>query len=364
MSSTFGTNLRVTIFGESHGPAIGAVIDSPPAGILLDRQYILTQIHRRAPGQDASATPRREQDIPQFLSGILEGKTTGAPLTLIIKNNNIHPQDYENLRRFPRPSHADYAASVRYGGFQDVSGGGHFSGRLTAPLVAAASIFRPALERQGIFIGGHVSQIGSVKDDLFDPIAVTAEQLKKLSGEYFSVIKPRMQPKMRAEIKAAAAAHDSVGGAVELAVVGLPAGLGDPMFNGLENRISQALFGVPAVKAVAFGAGFGFASARGSEVNDSMYYNENGEVCCRTNFCGGITGGISNGAPLIVSVALKPTPSIAKAQQTVDLLDKKNAELKIRGRHDPCIVPRALPALEAALTFAIADLLFGTKGTI
>lgn len=358
MSSTFGTNLRVTIFGESHGPAIGAVIDSPPPGILLDRQYVLTQIHRRAPGQDSSATPRREQDIPQFLSGILEGKTTGAPLTLIIKNTNVRSQDYEDLRRFPRPSHADYAASVRYGGFQDVAGGGHFSGRLTAPLVAAASVLRPALEKQGIFIGGHVSQIGSVKDDLFNPTAVNIEQLKKLSGEYFSVINPRIQPKMRAEIKAAAAAQDSVGGAVELAVAGLPAGLGDPMFNGLENRISQALFGVPAVKAVAFGAGFGFASARGSEVNDSMYYNENGEVCCRTNFCGGITGGISNGAPLLITVALKPTPSISKAQQTVDLLEKKNAELKIRGRHDPCIVPRALPALEAALTLAVADLVW------
>lgn len=356
MSSTFGTKLRTTIFGESHGPMIGAVIDAPPAGLPVDEAYILTQMRRRAPGQDATATKRREADLPQFVSGVQGGKTTGAPLTLLIQNTNTRSQDYENLRRFPRPSHADYAAGVRYGGFQDVAGGGHFSGRLTAPLVAAAAVLRPALEQQGIVIGGHVCQIGRVKDCPFHPTEVTAEQLKQLSGQYFSVQSSEAGQQMRAEIAAAAEAQDSVGGAVELAVVGLPAGIGNPMFGGLENHISQALFGVPAVKGVAFGAGFDFAAARGSEVNDEMYYNAEGKVCCRSNFCGGITGGISNAMPLLITVALKPTPSISRVQQTVDLLEKKNAELRIRGRHDPCIVPRALPALEAALTLAVADL--------
>lgn len=358
MSSTFGKKICTTVFGESHGPMIGAVIDSPPAGLSVDENYILAQLKRRAPGQDATATPRKEADLPQLVSGVLNGKTTGAPLTVLIQNTNTRSVDYENLRRFPRPSHADYAASLRYNGFQDVAGGGHFSGRLTAPLVAAASVLRPAMEEKGVFIGGHVYQIGKVQAEKFNPVTVSAGQLKALSSAYFSVLDPAVREAMRQEVQQAAALKDSVGGAVELAVVGLPAGLGDPMFDGLENRIAAALFGVPAVKGVAFGAGFDFAAANGSTVNDSMYYTENKTVACCTNYCGGITGGISNGMPLTVQVALKPTPSIAATQKTVDLATGQNAELSIHGRHDPCIVPRALPALEAALTLAVADFLW------
>ena len=357
MSSTFGKNIQVTVFGESHGPAIGAVIDAPPAGLTVDAAYIAAQMKRRAPGQEATATPRKEADTPTFVSGVLNGKTTGAPLTLIIQNTNTRSVDYAALRRMPRPSHADYAAQLRYRGYNDVAGGGHFSGRLTAPLTAAAAVFRPALESRGVFIGGHVCQIGPICDERFDPVRVNGELLKNLSKDYFAVLNPPVREEMRRLVQTAAKNGDSVGGAVELAVTGLPAGIGDPMFEGLENRIAAALFGVPAVKGVEFGAGFAFAAAYGSQVNDTMYFNENNQVACRTNFCGGITGGISNGMPLTVRVALKPTPSIAKAQQTVNLETRKNAELVVHGRHDPCIVPRALPALEAALALAVADVL-------
>lgn len=356
MSSDFGKCIRLSIFGESHGEAIGVVLDGLPAGEPVDLAAIDVQLSRRAPGRDKSSTPRKERDAFRVLSGLFDGKTTGAPFCAIIENTNTKSGDYENLRRQPRPSHSDYAAFVKYGGHNDVRGGGHFSGRLTAPLVIAGALCRQMLGRRGITIGGHVLQIGAAADAPFDPVGVTAEELDALSQRYFSTRSPEAEAAMREEIEAARAALDSVGGMVEIAAVGLPAGLGFPMFRGVENVLSAALYGVPAIKAVSFGEGEGFAALHGSEANDQMHMQQ-GAVRTLTNHCGGITGGITNGMPLLVRAACKPTPSIARAQRTVDLVKQTDAVVEIHGRHDPCIVPRALPAAEAAVAVALADLM-------
>ncbi len=356
MSSEIGSIIKTTVFGESHGPAIGAVMDAPPAGYKIDTEALYTQMSRRAPGQDPTATARKEADVPEFLSGLLNGVTTGAPLALIIRNNDTRSHNYDGLAERPRPSHADYAASVRFGGFNDIRGGGNFSARLTAPLVAAGSIARQILEQHGIIIGGHVCRIGNVEDSFFDPANIIVDQLRGLNTQYFSTISIQQQRLMYSEIANAKRSGDSVGGNVEIAVSGLPAGIGSPTARGIENAISSAIYCVPAVKGVEFGAGFKFAGMLGSDANDSMYYD--GEtVKCRTNNCGGITGGITNGMPLIIRAALKPTPSIAREQDTVNLKTKQNDKLIIEGRHDPCIVPRALPAIEAAVCLALLDLL-------
>ena len=358
MSSNFGDIIRVTIFGESHGPAIGMVMDSPPAGYPISEESVLAQMKRRAPGQDETSTPRVETDTPEFLSGLLGGKTTGAPLACIIRNTNTHSGDYENIMHCPRPSHADYVAEIRYGSNNDVRGGGHFSGRLTAPLVTAGSIAKQILSKSGVSVVGHVLQIGKAKDTEFCATFIDNELIKKLSKEYFATISDSAKEQMNSEILAAKSdCGDSIGGSVEIAVVGLPAGIGNPMFGGIENVISSAVYGVPAVKAVSFGAGFDFAEMRGSEANDEMYIDNNGEVKCLTNNCGGITGGITNSMPVIVKAVLKPTPSIGKPQRTVDVTDGTNSILEIKGRHDPCIVPRALPAIESAVALAILNLL-------
>ncbi len=360
MSSAIGSRFKVTVFGESHGPAIGAVIDAPPAGYKLDIDNILKQVARRAPGQDASATPRKETDTPEFLSGLLDGVTTGAPLAFIIRNADQHSHNYDNIAIRPRPSHADYAANVRFGGFNDIRGGGNFSGRLTAPLTIAGTVAREILRTHGITIGGHVSFVGNTADQPFDPVNIDEKLLNKLNTEYFSVVSEDAKLEMQNEIAEAHKNGNSVGGEVEIAVVGLPAGIGSPTVRGIENAVSQAVFAVPAVKGIEFGLGFGFSSALGFEVNDEMYYD--GEtVKCKTNNCGGITGGISNGMPLIIRCAVKPTPSIAREQNTVNLETKQNDKLIIEGRHDPCIVPRALPAIEAAIAIALLDLLWEVK---
>lgn len=357
MSSDIGVKFRTTVFGESHGPAIGAVIDAPPAGYKINFDEILTQVKRRAPGQDPSATSRKETDVPEFLSGLLDGVTTGAPLAFIIRNSDQHSNNYDNIAVRPRPSHADYAANVRFNGFNDVRGGGNFSGRLTAPLTVAGAVARQILKKHGITIGGHVSFVGNVMDEPFDPVNVSEAMLDDLSHRYFSTINNDVGQQMADEIASAKANGDSIGGEVEIAVTGLPAGIGSPTIRGLENVISQAIFAVPAVKGVEFGEGFGFASMLGSEANDQMYYDEN-TVKCKSNHNGGITGGISNSMPLIIRAAIKPTPSIAKPQSTVNLSTKTNDTLVIEGRHDPCIVPRALPAIEAAVAIALVDLLW------
>ena len=360
MSSEIGSIIKTTVFGESHGPAIGAVIDAPPAGYTIDFEELKLQMSRRAPGQDPSATARKETDSPEFLSGLLGNVTTGAPLALIIRNTDTRSHNYDGIADRPRPSHADYAASVRFNGFNDIRGGGNFSARLTAPLVAAGNIARQILSANGITVGGHVAKIGTVIDAELDPVNITKEQLEELNTKYFSTISAEKQQLMYSQIAEAKSSGDSIGGSVEIAVLGLPVGVGSPTARGLENIISSAIYCVPAVKGVEFGSGFAFAEMHGSNANDSMYYDGD-KVLCRTNNCGGITGGISNGMPLIIKAALKPTPSIAKEQDTVNLKTKENDKLIVEGRHDPCIVPRALPAIEAAICLALLDILTEVK---
>ncbi len=359
MSSMWGEKIRLSIFGGSHTEAIGVTIDGLPAGEAIRMEEVLAQMARRAPGQDLTATTRKEADAPRVLCGLLNGVTTGAPLTAVIENTNQRSRDYENLRVTPRPGHADYTAAVKYGGYQDVRGGGHFSGRLTAPLVFAGAVARQLLSRRGITVASHVVSVGRCKtgDTPFDPVNVPMELLNRLSGEYFPVIDPAAKLAMREEIEKARLEKDSVGGIVECAVIGMPAGAGEPMFGGAENLFASILFGIPAVKGVDFGAGFSAAYLRGSENNDTFYYNENGEVKLRTNYSGGILGGITSGMPLIFQTAFKPTPSIGREQDTVNLQTKENTKLVVEGRHDPCIVPRAAPVVEAAACIASLELL-------
>lgn len=356
MNSNFGTKIKLDVFGESHGAAIGAVLTGIPAGIDIPYDSIAIQGERRAPGRDKTSTPRKEEDTPEFLSGVLNGKTTGAPIAVIIRNKDTRSNNYDNVSLCPRPSHSDYPAYVKYSGFNDIRGGGHFSGRLTAPIVALGTICREVLKQKGITVGGHIACIGNVVDTPFDAVNVTSEQLCELSQTRFALNDNSIKVQMEKEIEKARLDGDSVGGVVELAVTGIPAGIGNPMFNGVENIISNALYGIPAVKAIAFGDGFEFGSMRGSEANDQMYF-EGETVKTKTNHCGGICGGITNGMPVIIKVALKPTPSISKPQETVNLENGENTRLTIEGRHDPCIVPRALPALEAMLSIATLDLI-------
>lgn len=358
MSSTWGEHIKISIFGESHGEAIGVTLDGLPAGEKIDLEAIALQMSRRAPGRDKASTPRKESDLPQILSGFLNGYTTGAPLCAVIYNTNTRSGDYANLSILPRPGHADYTGFVRYSGYNDIRGGGHFSGRLTAPLVFAGAVCRQILLHRGIHIGAHVYAIADVRDTPFDPVTVSGEQLDTLAGIYFSLIDGGKEKAMREKIEDARIALDSVGGIVECAVTGMPAGIGSPMFGGIENVLSSILFGIPAVKGVEFGEGFGAAGLHGSENNDVFCY-ENGTVKTKTNNCGGILGGISNGMPIIFRAAFKPTPSIAREQDTVNLTEKADAKLSIHGRHDPCIVPRAVPVVEAAAAIGILDLLYG-----
>lgn len=357
MASSIGKTVRVSIFGESHGEAIGCVLEGLPAGEALGMDEILTQMARRAPGRDKTATARRESDTPHILSGVLEGRTTGAPLAMMIENTNQRSGDYGNVRLCPRPGHADYTGYVRYGGHNDIRGGGHFSGRLTAPLVFAGAVCRQILRRRGVAVGGHILSIAEVRDDPFDAVKVTAEQLEALSTAPFSLLNPDAEQPMRRAVEAARLAADSVGGVIEAAAVGLPAGVGSPMFDGVENRLAALLFGIPAVKGVEFGDGFALAGMRGSAANDPMAYGEAGRVISTANHNGGVLGGITSGMPLIIRVAIKPTPSIGQQQQTVDLSAGRPETLVIQGRHDPCIVPRALPVVEAALAVGLLDLL-------
>ena len=353
---SWGNRIRLTIFGESHGPAIGAVLEGLPAGEKIDRDAILLQMSRRAPGRDRSATPRKETDEPHVLSGLLNGRTTGAPLCAILENTNTHSADYDNLRNIPRPGHSDYTASVRYGGWNDVRGGGRFSGRLTAPLVFAGAVCRQILARRGVTIGAHVLSIHGVRDVPFDPVGVSADLLRDLSSRYFPTIRRESVENMRAEIESARKNLDSIGGVVECAAVGLPAGKGGPLSEGVESALSSLLFAIPACKGVEFGAGFAAAEKFGSENNDPFFYDGT-TVKTRTNHAGGILGGITSGMPLVFRAAFKPTPSIGREQDSVDLAAKRDAKLTVHGRHDPCIVPRAVPAVEAAAAVALLDLL-------
>ena len=362
MSATFGEHFRLTIFGESHGPAIGIVLDGLPAGFALDLDAVRLHMARRAPGNDPTSTPRREADEPRVLSGLYQGHTTGAPLAAVIENTNTRAGDYGELARLMRPGHADFAAFARFQGYADPRGGGHFSGRLTAPLVFAGSVARQLLAAQGITIGAHIAAIAGVRDAALDHVGVDASALKGFWNERFPLVDPNREAPMRAAIDAARVSGDSVGGQIEVAAVGVPAGIGSPFFRSVESVFSQLAFSIPAVKAVEFGNGTGMAGLRGSESNDPMRMKES-RVACLTNHNGGVTGGITNGMPVIARLTLKPTPSIAREQQTVDVSAMEDATLAVRGRHDPCIVPRAVPACESALAIALLDLMLDDPTT-
>ena len=350
MSSNYGNVLKLQIFGQSHAPAIGMTLDGFPVGFAPDLEELQDFLNRRAPGQGAYATARKEADAPEFVSGLVDGHTCGAPLCAIIRNTDTRSADYANIAQMPRPSHADFPAWMKYGNQADYRGGGHFSGRLTAPLCIAGGLCLQWLKARKIRIFAHIAQIGKVKDRPFDPLAPQVPKGMTLDADAWE--------KMQEEIAAAKKDGDSVGGIIECAVVGLRAGYGEPMFGGLENRLAQILFGIPAIKGVEFGDGFGAALLRGSENNDPYYFDQNGAVRTESNHAGGICGGISTGMPILFRVAVKPTPSIAQPQKSI-LFEGSTApqELQIRGRHDPCIVPRALPCVEAAAAITILDVI-------
>jgi chorismate synthase len=356
MSSTYGDKIKISIFGESHGKGIGVVIDGLPAGVKIDMDKVLVQMARRAPGNDKTATPRKEKDLPIIYSGMLNDVLTGAPLCAVIENTNTKSGDYSNLLSCPRPGHSDYTAFVKYNAANDIRGGGHFSGRLTAPIVFAGAICRQILESKGIKIASHISSIGKIEDTPFNPLAIENQLIDKLNQAKFTLIDESIEEKMRNEVENARLNLDSIGGTIECAVTGIDAGIGEPMFEGVEGVIAKAIFGVPAVKGIEFGKGFELAKMLGSEANDPFRY-ENDKVVTETNNCGGILGGITNGMPILFKVAIKPTPSISQKQRTVDLQKKQNAELEIHGRHDPCIVPRAVPVIEAVTAIAIINLI-------
>lgn len=356
MSSTYGDKIKISIFGESHGNGIGVVIDGLPAGVKIDMDRVLVQMSRRAPGKDRTATPRLEKDLPKVLSGMLGDTLTGAPLCAVIENTNTKSGDYSNLLACPRPGHSDYTAFVKYNASNDIRGGGHFSGRLTAPIVFAGAICRQILENKGIKIAAHINSIGTVNDTAFNPVCIEDELIDKLNNSTFALIDGSVEEAMREQVEDARMSLDSIGGTIECAVTGIDAGIGEPMFEGVEGVIAKAVFGVPAIKGIEFGKGFELAQMRGSQSNDPFRY-ENGNVVTETNNCGGILGGITNGMPVIFRAAVKPTPSISQKQRTVDLQKKENAELEIHGRHDPCIVPRAVPVIEAVTAIAIINLM-------
>lgn len=356
MSSIWGKNIRISIFGESHGAGIGVVIDGLPAGERIDMEEILFQMSRRAPGRNNLSTPRKESDQPEIYSGFLENVTTGAPLCAIIKNNNTHSSDYQNLNQTPRPGHADYTGRIRYNGFNDYRGGGHFSGRLTAPMVFAGAVCRQILFRRGIEIGAHIYSIAEICDKPFDTAAVDSNVLNNIVRNEFPVLNQEAGERMCALIETARTQGDSVGGVIECAALGFPCGIGSPIFDGVENRLAGILFGIPAVKGIEFGAGFESSKLRGSENNDPFYFSGD-NVRTKTNRCGGILGGISTGMPLVFRLAVKPTPSIFQSQETVDLDTGRDTRLTIKGRHDPCIVIRALPAVEALTAVCLLDML-------
>lgn len=356
MSSTYGDKIKISVFGESHGNGIGVVIDGLPAGVKIDMDSVMTQMSRRAPGKDRTATPRKESDLPKVLSGMLGDTLTGAPLCAVIENTNTRSGDYGNLLSCPRPGHSDYTAFVKYNGANDIRGGGHFSGRITAPIVFAGSICRQILAQKGIKIAAHINSIGNVCDEPFNPVSIDDALIDRLNASSFALIDNSVEEKMRDEVEDARMSLDSVGGTIECAVTGIEAGIGEPMFDGVEGVIAKAVFGVPAIKGIEFGKGFELSKMRGSQSNDPFRYND-GKVVTETNNCGGILGGITNGMPIIFRAAVKPTPSIAQKQKSVDLQKKENAELEIHGRHDPCIVPRAVPVIEAVTAIAIANLM-------
>lgn len=353
MSSFWNNRISISIFGESHGPAIGVTIDNLPPGEYIDMDKIHQFMTRRAPKKDGTTTPRSEKDLPEVLSGVLNNRTTGTPLCAMIQNTDTRSKDYSNLAKLPRPGHADYTGAMRYQGFNDVRGGGHFSGRLTAPLCFAGAVCGQILERRGIYTGAHIAAIHGIQDDAFSRTRVSKEDILAVREKSFPVINDAQGKLMWEDIQKARMGQESLGGIIGCAAVNVPAGIGSPMFDGLENTIAQLVFGIPAVKGIEFGAGFQVAEMVGSQDNDAFYVDENGHIKTKTNNHGGILGGISSGMPITLNVAIKPTASISKPQQTVNFRERTNEILQIQGRHDPCIVPRAVPCVEAAVNLAL-----------
>ena len=361
MSSEFGKILKMQVFGQSHGKAIGVVVDGLPAGIKIDEEDLYKFMCRRKPGTSRLTTQRKEDDRPVFLSGLVDGVTAGSPLCAVIENGDTRSGDYAGLLDLPRPSHADYTAKMRYGKAVDMRGSGHFSGRLTAPLCIAGGVAKQLLESKSIYVGAHLLSIERERDDPF-PLYPTKELFDTVAQKPLPVLSDEAGARMTAAIEAARTEADSVGGVIECAAVGLPAGLGSPMFDGVENRLAAALFGVPAVKGVEFGAGFAAATMRGSEHNDPYIPGENGLLKTSKNDAGGIIGGITTGMPLVLKCAMKPTPSIGKPQQSVHLSTMEPEELMIKGRHDPCVAVRAVPVIEAVTAFTLLDILLEEQG--
>ena len=362
MTSQFGKHLKVAISGESHGDSISVVAEGMPAGFAVDMEELHRFLARRAPG-GSLATPRREADIPTFVSGLANGKTNGQPLHAIIQNTNTRSKDYAALTDVPRPSHADLPARMKYGESIDLRGGRHFSARLTAPLCVAGGIALQILEKMGIAVGAHLAAVGDVWDTPFDPVSVTAKDLHLSATRTPAALNEEAGNRMAAVIREAAAEGDSVGGIVECAAIGLPWGLGEPLYDGAENRLAATIFGIPAVRGIEFGTGFAAANMRGSEHNDP-YRKQGDRIVTATNHAGGIVGGITNGMPLILRVAFKPTPSIAKPQETLCLSTGKVDTLTIQGRHDPCVAVRAVPVVEAAVALTLLDMVLENEGAV
>ncbi len=358
MKNTIGNHILVTLFGESHGPAIGAVIDGLAPGIPVDEDYIRTLLSRRRPAGDI-ATTRREPDAFVIESGVFEGKTTGTPLCILIPNTDTRSKDYAATRFLARPSHVDYTAYCKYHGYEDYRGGGHFSGRITAALVAAGAIVIPALEKKGIGIATHIKRCGGIADREFGDLSA---DLSYLSSQAFAVLDESVGEAMMNTIRVARAQGNSVGGILETAVIGLPAGVGEPWFDTVESMLSHALFAVPAVKGVEFGAGFALADMTGADANDAFRMT-GGQVITATNHSGGINGGITNGMPIVFRTVVRPTPTISREQQTVNMEKGEDATLIATGRHDPCIVHRARVVVDCMTALVVADLLTGRFGT-
>lgn len=355
MSANWGTNIELSLFGESHGKAIGIVIGNLPAGIHLDMDEIRWHMKRRAPGQNKMSTPRVEKDEVQIMSGLLDGITTGAPLCAMIENSDQHSKDYSLLKECMRPGHSDYPAYIKYKGFNDIRGGGHFSGRLTAPIVFAGSVARQILKQKGIVVGAHIQSIHNVYDDSFG-VDITTHDIENLLQQQYPTLNSEVFVQMQNVIEEARMHQDSVGGTIECAIINVPAGLGNPFFDSIESHLSPLLFSIPAVKSVSFGLGEKITELMGHEAND-VYYYENDQVKTKTNYNGGITGGISNGMPIVLKVGIKPTPSISQKQETINIQTKENTEIEITGRHDPCIVPRAVVVVESMVALGILDMI-------
>ncbi|RBP40246.1 chorismate synthase [Garciella nitratireducens] len=361
MSSFWGNRLKISIFGESHGTAIGVVIDGLPTGFEIDMDEIYREMQRRAPGRSKNATARKEEDIPEILSGYFNGRTTGTPLAAIIRNRDVHSKDYNYLKKVMRPGHADYSGYMHYQGYNDYRGGGHFSGRITAPLVFTGAICKQILEKKEIYIGSHIKSVASIFDKNFEEVKLSRDLFKELSKEEFPLLNKDLKGSIQDAILQIKEERDSLGGIVECAIIGIKAGIGNPFFDSIESILAHLMFSIPAVKGIEFGAGFEITKLKGSQANDEYYYQGN-QVKTYTNNNGGIIGGISNGMPIVFRVAIKPTPSISKKQQTIDIQTKKNVELEIKGRHDPIIVLRAVPVIETVSAIGILDIILSQTG--